>query len=301
MAYSLASASTPGFTTFTQKTTGRKFTACVCTAEWLPLLEQMAIKRGIIHTSLDIIQVVGGDPKSGGTHVQGAAIDVEQVGLAFVTLCREAGAHGTWSRYPPAFPNDHTHITLTGCPHDGPCAYQTAAQARGYNGLGQGTKSPYVGMWGYGGKDPFPAVSPRRTWSQGVAWMKSQLAPPAPVVVKPPTLAPKTNEVIEVTHQTFAGPQNFIPVVVPNDKRQYQVDMSIAAGDVSSKVTLMTFARKSKVTDSATLVRSLSWQWGRDIPGTITLQAGEGHLSISFDGTPDQRISIALTPTGKML
>lgn len=174
----IATASTPGFGYYTDGY-GNKHVACDCIRkEWLPLLEKMAIKRGIIKTCLDIIQITGGDAASGNTHVWGAAIDFEQVGSAFVALLREAGATASWSRYPPAFTNDHTHAALNGCPHDQYCHYQLVAQQRGYNGLGQGPAgTQYAGQWGYGGKDNFPNPTIRRTWQQGVEWMKTQLAP----------------------------------------------------------------------------------------------------------------------------
>lgn len=172
----IATASTPGFGYYTDGY-GNKHVACECFLAWLPYLERMAIKRGIIKECLDIIQITGGDAASGNTHVWGAAIDFEQVGPEFVALLREAGATASWSRYPPAFANDHTHGCLNGCPHDSYCHYQIVAQQRGYNGLGQAKSGPYAGQWGYGGKDDYPNPTVRRTWQQGIEWMKTQLAP----------------------------------------------------------------------------------------------------------------------------
>ena len=170
----LPTSSTPGYALY------RKRVTCVCLAEWLPLLELMAIKRGIIKYNLDFLQLTGGLKQSGNTHSQGGTFDVKQTGYAFVMLCREMGALGTWSRYDMPIgdnPNHHTHGVLNGCSHNSPARYQLAAQLLRCNGLG------FMGM---GGKDPYPAVWPRRTWQEGMAWARAELGitpPPRPKTV----------------------------------------------------------------------------------------------------------------------
>jgi len=170
----LPTSSTPGYALY------RKRVTCVCLAEWLPLLELMAIKRGIIKYNLDFLQLTGGLKQSGNTHSLGGVFDVKQTGYAFVMLCREMGAPATWSRYDMPIgdnPNHHSHGVLNGCPHNSPARYQLAAQLLRCNGLG------FMGM---GGKDPYPAVWPRRTWQEGMAWARAELgleAPPAPKTV----------------------------------------------------------------------------------------------------------------------
>ena len=172
----LPTASTPGYALYKSRVT------CACLAEWLPVLERMAIKRGIIKYELDLLQLTGGLKQSGNTHSQGGAFDVKQTGAAFVKLCREMGAPATWSRYNMPIgdnPNHHTHGVLSGCPHNSPARYQIAAQFARCNGLG------FMGM---GGKDPYPAVWPRRTWQEGIEWALVELGETAPA--KPVT--PKT-------------------------------------------------------------------------------------------------------------
>lgn len=162
----IAKPTDPGFMTYTQQTTGRKFTCCTCVGSWLPVFEQYCLMRKHIKYSLDIIQLTGGDPNSANTHAWGAAIDTEQVGSAFIADARACGATGSWSRYPPAFKNDHSHLVLNGCPHDRWCRYQLEAQKDGYNGLG------YMGRQGL---DPYPDPPVYRTWQQGKAFMLAEI------------------------------------------------------------------------------------------------------------------------------
>lgn len=162
----IAKPTDPGFMTYTQKTTGRKFTACVCVGAWLPVFEDYCLMRKHIKYSLDIIQITGGDPNSANTHALGAAIDTEQVGSLFIADARACGATASWSRYPPAFSNDHSHLVLNGCPHDKWCHYQIVAQKDGYNGLG------YLGRQGL---DPYPDPPVYRTWQQGRTFMLAEI------------------------------------------------------------------------------------------------------------------------------
>lgn len=163
----LAKPTDPGYGYYTQESTKRRFTACTCTIQWMPLFEKMMLLKGFVKQSVDIIQIVGGAEASANTHLHGGTIDIEQVGPDIVALARAAGANASWSRYPPAFTNDHTHMVLTGCPHNADTSrYQTVAQRAGYDGLG------YMGK---AGKDPYPPHIPYRTFGEGMAWMKAQI------------------------------------------------------------------------------------------------------------------------------
>lgn len=170
----LPTASTPGYGEF------RGHVACDCLIKWLPVLERLLIAKGLIKQSIDILQLTGGYELSGGTHQAGGVFDLKQYDTRIVAVIREMGAPATWLRnmlYADGSPgNTHTHGVLSGCPHNWPAAYQITAQARGYDGMGKGTVSPYIGVWGYGGKDPHPDPSTYRTWTQGIAWAESQLA-----------------------------------------------------------------------------------------------------------------------------
>ena len=101
--------------------------------------------------------------------------------MRIVALAREMGAPATWLRnmnFADGSPgNTHTHGVLLGCDHNWPSNYQIIAQRRGYDGMGQGASgTPYSGQWGYGGKDPHPGPATYRTWQQGIAWAKAELA-----------------------------------------------------------------------------------------------------------------------------
>ncbi|NUR15556.1 MAG: hypothetical protein HOQ13_04510 [Dermatophilaceae bacterium] len=182
---SLPTPSTAGYTSF------RGRTACVCLAEWLPVLERLLLAHGVIKQSLDVVQLTGGAPASGGTHTQGGAFDIRQRDAVTVRVVREMGAPAFWPRTGPAWVgNEHAHGVLLGCPHNAPARYQLEAQRRGYDGLGQAKTGPYAGMWGYGGRDPQPGPATYRTWSQGIAWAETELAhlaTPAPTPVAPTT------------------------------------------------------------------------------------------------------------------
>lgn len=138
--------------------------ACPCLAEWIPLMEKVAIKRGIIKQNVDIAQLIGGAPQSGGTHTRGGCGDFWQHTSAFVALCEEMGAAAFARTVAQGF-SPHTHLILNGCPHNIPARYQIAAREAGYNGLGAG---------GRGGRDP-RGKKTLRTFKQGITWAKSQL------------------------------------------------------------------------------------------------------------------------------
>lgn len=142
----------------------RGLPACPCLAEWLPWFERMAVLRGIVRESIDIAQLIGGAPQSGGTHTEGGAADLWQNTPDTQELARLMGS-AAWVRLPPAF-DAHTHLVLVGCPHNGPARYQIAALADGFNGLGTG---------GRGGRDTGPGPQRPPTWREGIEWARTQL------------------------------------------------------------------------------------------------------------------------------
>ena len=150
-------------------TSGERAYGCPHMAQWWPVFTRLQILRGRIKTCLDIAQAYGWSDKSGGTHGQGAAVDVTQTDAGIVADAREAGARGTWcrgKRWGQASMGDHIHLAL-----DCPCAsgsdYQIGAADDGYNGLG------YLGR---GGRDYHPAPKVRRDWKAGIAWMQAEIA-----------------------------------------------------------------------------------------------------------------------------
>lgn len=142
------------------------FTACDCCIAWAPVFEQYCLIRKHIKYNIDWIQFTGGDPASANTHAHGGAMDCEQTGSEFIADARECGATAAWSRYPPAFSNDHSHLVLRGCAHNDLCYYQIVAQQNGYNGLG---------LAGKGGPDPYPDPKVYRTWQQGIEFMQARI------------------------------------------------------------------------------------------------------------------------------
>ncbi len=159
----VATARTPGFTLCEGRV------ACVCLATWLPAFERLAVRRGFVRHSIDIVQLTGTASASAGVHEQGGAWDIAQTSVGLAMLAREMGSaawvrtaaygwHGGW----------HTHGVLVGCPHNGPARYQVLALRARRNGLG---------WMGLAGPDPHPAPSAWRTWTEGLAWAQQQLAP----------------------------------------------------------------------------------------------------------------------------
>lgn len=161
----LPTASTAGYTTYEGHVT------CECVAEWLSWLERLCIAHGYIKFNLDILQLTGGNPLSGGTHAKGGCFDLSQFDQRIVALAREMGAPATWMR--PWENNHHTHGVLSGCPHNSPARYQIDAQRKGRDGLGKA---------GLAGPDTHPSPKVYRTWQQGIAWAKSEI-----VRLTPPT------------------------------------------------------------------------------------------------------------------
>ncbi len=160
----LATAATPGFTSF-----GRHVT-CTCLAQWLPVFEQLALEYGLIREKIDILQLTGGHRASAGTHERGGVFDLAQYDTRIVALAREMGAPATWLRpfyHPDGRKNFHTHGVLSGCRHNGPARYQITAQRNGFDGLAhRNGRAP----------DPHPSPSTFRTWSEGLKWAQGELA-----------------------------------------------------------------------------------------------------------------------------
>jgi hypothetical protein len=126
----------------------------------------MLILRGVVTESIDIAQLIGGAPESGGTHTDGGAFDVWQHDPVTQEIGREMGA-ATWNRIPPYWTGSpHTHGVLNDCPHNAPARYQIDALAAGYSGLGSG---------GRGSSDYGPGPQHLRTWREGIAWATKQL------------------------------------------------------------------------------------------------------------------------------
>ena len=147
-------------------TTFRGFPCCTCLAEWLPVYEKALLRAGVIKKSIDIYQLTGGAPESGGTHSKGGAFDIAQGSDLAISIARKMGADATWRRHTwQGFSIDHTHGVLSGCAHNSPARYQISAVDDGYNGLGAN---------GRGGKDDGPRPLSKRTWVQGIAWAKAQ-------------------------------------------------------------------------------------------------------------------------------
>lgn len=168
---------------------GRRWNACSCLVEWLPVYEQELIDLGVIRESIDVTQLIGGYAASGGTHSTGGAFDIWQTQRKAVQVARYMGA-AAWARTRAQGFAPHIHGVLNGCPHNSPARYQIAALHSGHNGLGRG---------GRGGRDDGPRNMPipLRTYKQGIAWAKARQAkrrrPVSPA--KPITpAAPKAGE-----------------------------------------------------------------------------------------------------------
>lgn len=137
--------------------------ACPCQVEWIPVFEAELIRRGVIQHSVDIAQLIGGAEASGNTHINGGAIDIWQHDPVTVWVARQMGADASWARTTGSFAtNRHTHIVLTGCPHNGPARYQIDEVRAGGDGL--------VGN----APDPGPRPLSGRTWREGIQWARTQ-------------------------------------------------------------------------------------------------------------------------------
>lgn len=148
--------------------TFRGLPACPCLATWIPAYEAELQRRGLLTDALRIYQLIGGTAASAGTHSKGGAFDTAYMGDAAIWVARQMGADATWHRpnnWDGAGGMEHDHGVLTGCPHNGPAAYQIDAVRAGYNGLGH---------LGHGAPDTGPRPLSGRTWQQGLAWAQAQ-------------------------------------------------------------------------------------------------------------------------------
>lgn len=171
-------------------TTFRRHKCCVCLAEWLPVLEREAVRRGILKRNIDIAQLTGTSVgASAGTHAKGGVFDLWNYSPAFIRLCRDMGADATWHRRRSQGPwSPHAHGVLTGCPHNSPARYQIDEVRNNQNGL--------VGN----ARDDGPRPLSGRTWKQGIEWAKAQGGP----VPTPPT---PTVTVFDHAHWNVASPK----------------------------------------------------------------------------------------------
>lgn len=170
MASRLPKVGTKGYTEYAGKC------CCTCLAQWLPVLERLAIERGYIRDHLDVLQLTGNHRASAGVHTRGGAFDLAQIDPRIVADAREMGAPATWVRLfrnKDGSRNFHTHGVLSGCPHNKPARYQIDAQRSGFDGLGGG---------GLAGLDPHPRPKTYRTWRQGIEWANAQLGSPGGLV-----------------------------------------------------------------------------------------------------------------------
>ena len=183
---SLPTTSTPGYTAYIDAY-GKKWTACKCLAQWLPVYEQLLKAKGLIKSCIDVWQLTGAATASAGTHSQGGVYDLLfQTNDQCVIAAREMGAPAAWRRDvtpTSSWRKTHQHGVLLGCPHNDTTAeYQIVAQRAGYNGLGTNGRL---------GPDPLKGYPKTyRTWEQGIAWAKAQiaaLAPKPPAELKPVT------------------------------------------------------------------------------------------------------------------
>jgi hypothetical protein len=145
--------------------------ACPCQVEWIPAYEHELQRRGLLVGPIKIYQLIGGNPSSGGTHLDGGVgdfLDLPNDNDLAVWVARQMGADATWHRlvnWDGAGGIEHDHSVLTNCPHNGPARYQITAVGLDFNGLGKA---------GMGGKDTGPRPLSGRTWQQGIEWAKEQ-------------------------------------------------------------------------------------------------------------------------------
>ena len=148
--------------------TFRGLPACPCLATWIPAYEAELQRRGFLTGPIHLYQLIGGAAASAGTHTKGGAFDTAYMGDAAIWVARQMGADATWHRphnWDGQGGMEHVHGVLTGCPHNGPAAYQIDAVRAGYNGLGH---------LGHGAPDTGPRPLSGRTWQQGLTWARQQ-------------------------------------------------------------------------------------------------------------------------------
>lgn len=283
---SLPTASTAGYGTITRNS--RTFVACDCLRAWLPVVERLGILRGLIKSNIDIVQLTGKAAASAGVHAKGGAFDVKQRSDAWIALFREAGAPATWRREGGEWEgNEHAHGALSGCPHNGPVAYQITAQSRGYNGLGQAKTGPYAGQWGYGGRDPHPAPKTRRTWREGIAWAEAEIAKlerPAPI-----TPTPEEDPLAGITVQQIVEAVWLYPIKNRVTGKSWSARSYVEGGAIAA-TDAKRDAAKALATSTATLaaVKGLADSQGQNgdaLVAAVTAQVAEALKSIDVEVT----------------
>lgn len=150
----------------------RGYPACSCLVAWLVAYERELKRVGEIKVSLDVLQLIGGYSKSGGTHATGGAADLVQCSDRAVKIARKMGAAG-WHRTPSQGFIHHQHLVLNGCQHAAPSAKgQVVDYKRGYNGLiGKSRRRESL------------TTRSLLTWQEGIKWAAAQAgATPAPPV-----------------------------------------------------------------------------------------------------------------------
>jgi endonuclease/exonuclease/phosphatase family metal-dependent hydrolase len=192
----------------------RGFPACDCLVEWLPWVEKLLLHRKIIARNIDIYQLIGGASASAGTHRTGGAFDVAQATWGALQVYRAAGADASWRRTPAQGFTLHAHGVLRGCPHNTAARYQITAVDNNRNGLANN------------GRDDGPRPLSKRTWKQGIEWIKTELGITAPV----PT--PVTETVFDHGHMNVASRKpGWFPV--PWEDRQAAIGAALKNADCS--------------------------------------------------------------------
>lgn len=182
---------------------------------WLTEFQAEAIRRtkaglkGYIRYGLDIFQVVGGAPRSGGTHLvdpdsdEACCIDFANTSFEMIRLARDMGADATWKRpynWDGRKGMAHGHINLRGLANRY-ANYQ-------YNSRKSGVDYGKNGL-ANGGKDTGPKPLSKRTYKEGIDWAKRQGLP-----VPPPSPEP-----IPDTHLSFGYGNLFLPYVLDDKAR----------------------------------------------------------------------------------
>lgn len=151
----------------------RGFPACSCLIDWLPVYEAELLRRGLIKKNLDIYQLIGGAPRSGGTHLDGQCADTAQVAAEAIEVARDMGADASWHRrydWDNRGGVEHAHLNLRGCPHGTPAA------DRQYSSTFSGVDHGKNGL-ANGGRDDGPRPLSKRSYKAGITWAKKQGGP----------------------------------------------------------------------------------------------------------------------------
>jgi hypothetical protein len=170
---------------------GTQRVACPHLASWLAAYDALQVARGRGHVTY--YQTMGGADASAGTHLCGSAWDMAYHGSAPIMDAREMGA-AVWPRLHslgwPASQGEHVH-GLIRCGDNACNGYQYSAYLGGYNGLG---------LNGWGAGDPLPKPATIRTWQDGIAWAKAEIAR-----LTTPAPAPQEDDDMPVFMRTTDG------------------------------------------------------------------------------------------------